>query len=174
MILKFYNVNCEKYLKKVRISISHCVVTLSLPRTGKGGNSTSQKKDPTLWIKIKITEPPRVLLYGKPIDERKFGYDVSVRTSVSSLRLLGVSRHEFLPSFPRKLCPLLFQKALEMIDQSESVYWAYYVWCFLGGNGRNGFDTLVNDKHQQYGWHAFTMRWFSIPTFWKWTTVILV
>ena len=26
------------------------------------------------------------------------------------------------PAYPREFCPLLFQKALEMIDQSESVY----------------------------------------------------
>ena len=29
-----------------------------------------------------------------------------------------------------------------MIDQSESVQLAY-VWWFLGGRGRDGFDTLV-------------------------------
>lgn len=66
------------------------------------------------------------------------------------------------PLFPEKLCPLLFQKGFRnMIDQS--VYWAY-VWCFLGGRGRNRFDTLVNDMHQQNGWSAFTIRWFSRPT----------
>ena len=59
--------------------------------------------------------------YGKPIDSRKFDYDVSVRTSVSSLQV-GLSRHEFLPSSLRELCSLLFQKALEMISESESVY----------------------------------------------------
>ena len=59
--------------------------------------------------------------YGKPINLRKLGYEASVRTSVSSLRV-GLSRHEFLPSSPRDLCPLLFQKALEMIGQSDSVY----------------------------------------------------
>ena len=30
---------------------------------------------------------------------------------------------------------------------------------------RNGFDTLVNDTHQQNGWRAFIMRWFSRPKF---------
>ena len=30
----------------------------------------------------------------------------------------------------------------------------------LGGEGRNGFDTLVNVIHQQNGWQAF-MWWFS-------------
>ena len=163
MILKFYNVNYEKYLKKVRISISNCVVTLSLPRTGKGGDSTTKKQDPTLWMKIKIAEPPCGQTYGKPIDSRKFGYDVSVRTSVSSLQV-GLSRHEFLPSSPRELCSLLFQKASEMIGESDSVYWAY-VWCFLGGRGRQRFDTSVYDMHQQNGWRSFTMRWFSRPTF---------
>ena len=31
----------------------------------------------------------------------------------------------------------------------------------LGGEGRNGFDTFVNVIHQQNGWRAFMMWWFS-------------
>ena len=31
----------------------------------------------------------------------------------------------------------------------------------LGGEGRNGFDTFVNVIHQQNGWRAFIMWWFS-------------
>ena len=50
------------------------------------------------------------------IQARKFGYDVTLRSFVRTLRV-GVSRNESLSS------PLesLFQKALEMIDKSESV-----------------------------------------------------
>ena len=38
--------------------------------------------------------------------------------------------NEFLPSSFRVFRPQLFKKVLEMIDQSESVYWEN-VWCIL-------------------------------------------
>ena len=44
---------------------------------------------------------------------RNFGYNVSVRPSVRTLRVVE-SENEFLPS-PIEFCRLLFQKALEVI-----------------------------------------------------------
>ena len=73
-----------------------------------------------------VAEPPRASRarawssiakkIWETIHPRKSGYDVTLRT----LRV-EVSRNKFLPS------PLLCQKALEMIDKSESIYWAN-VW----------------------------------------------
>ena len=39
-----------------------------------------------------------------------------------------MSRNEFLPSSLESFFPLLFQKALEMIDISESIYWPNVQW----------------------------------------------
>ena len=50
----------------------------------------------------------------KPMDPRNFGYDVSVRPNAPCLYILsgwGKVENEFLPSFPREFCPLLFKKA---------------------------------------------------------------
>ena len=52
-------------------------------------------------------------------------------TSVRTL-WVGVSRNEFLPLSPREFCTLLFQKTWEMIDKSESIYWAN-VWVDFSG-----------------------------------------
>ena len=63
----------------------------------------------------------------EPIDARKLGYyDFTVHkyeTFVPSLQggFKSVDMNSFPPPHPREFCPLLFQKALEMIDQSESV-----------------------------------------------------
>ena len=60
---------------------------------------------------------PWVIKFGKLSIRKKFGYDVTVRTTVRTLRV-GVSKNEFLPSplSSREFCPLLFQKPLEMIE----------------------------------------------------------
>ena len=43
----------------------------------------------------------------------------------------------------------------------SGAYSSKYGTLLKKSNGRNGFDTLVNDIHEQNGWHAFVMRWFS-------------
>jgi len=47
--------------------------------------------------------------------------------------LIFAHEHEFLPSSPKEFfCALIFQKDLEMIDQSESVLFAYICYFFRG------------------------------------------
>ena len=56
--------------------------------------------------------------------------------------LIFAHEHEFLPSSPKQFfCPLLFQKDLGMIDQSESVLFAY-IWCFFRGQQKKTFSHL--------------------------------
>ena len=55
----------------------------------------------------------------KPIDARKFGYDITAQP-IRSFRVV-LSRQEFLSFLARELCLILFQTALEMIDESKSV-----------------------------------------------------
>ena len=58
------------------------------------------------------------------------------------LALIFAHEHEFLPSSPKQFfCPLLFQKDLGMIDQSESVLFAY-IWCFFRGQQKKTFSHL--------------------------------
>ena len=69
------------------------------------------------------------------------------RTSVRILRL-EVSRNEFLPSPLDSFVPLLFQKALQMIDKSESIYWAN-VWWILGTDNLT-FEEIMGGFREKY------------------------
>ena len=98
------------------------------PPTSEALVSTTNSGAP--WV---IAEPPRTRSArerGAPylretgklsIQENLVMTPPYVRTSVGTLRV-GVSRNKFLPLSPREFCPLLFQKALEVIDKSESIY----------------------------------------------------
>ena len=74
------------------------------------------------------------------------------RTSVRTLRV-GVSRNKFLPLSSREFCPLLFQKALEMIDKSESIYWANVQWILAADNLT--FEEVIGDFRKKY-----SVDWF--------------
>ena len=82
------------------------------------------------------------------------------------LALIFAHEHEFLPSSPKELfCPLLFQKDLGMIEQSESALFAH-IWWFLGGSRRKHFHILVKCIHfQQDGCHMISISKTKAPHF---------
>ena len=57
-------------------------------------------------------------------------------------------------SLPREFCPLLFQKALEMIGKSESIYWAN-VWWILAADYLT-FDEVMGDFRKK----KYPLDWF--------------
>ena len=70
----------------------------------------------------------------------------------------------------KNLIPLYLQRGLGKSSQTKSVKYHPYPTppqtsnghiYHLGGEGINGFDTLVNVIHQQNVWRAFIMWWFS-------------
>ena len=74
------------------------------------------------------------------------------RTSVRTFRV-GVIRNKFLPLSPREFCPLLFQKALEMIDKSESINWANFWWILAADNLT--FEEVIGNFRKK-----FPVDWF--------------
>ena len=55
------------------------------------------------------------------------------------------------PLSAREFCPLLFQKVLEMIGKSESIYWAN-VWWILAADNLT-FEEVMVDFRKKYPVH---------------------
>ena len=69
------------------------------------------------------------------------------RTSLRIFRV-EVSRNEFLPSPLESFVPLLFEKVLEMIDKSESIYRAN-VWWILAADDLT-FEEIIGSFREKY------------------------
>ena len=101
------------------------------------------------WV---IAEPPRARR-----GERRAPYLIENGELSVTLSPYGLSGKGWVetnsPLSPREFCPILFQKALAMIDKTESIYWAN-VWVDFSGR--------YFDFWGGYGWFKkkYPVCWF--------------